>query len=344
MTRPELRSRRRPTAVVAALTASVLLLAACGGGDSAASDEAEGNPNDPRNSPLAQLFGSGTSSADQRAQQLEIEQQVAQCMRDEGFEYEPVDYQAQMGDMNAEWEMQLSDPEGFGEKYGYGVVRGYEMQGDMGATTFEDPNQDYLNSLTPEENEAYYETLYGGSFFGTSEDGEMEEYVPPPLEEQGCQGRAMLAVYGENSPMTNTDMQTRMNELFEDMESDPDVARAIDDWASCMREQDASYDWERPEDAINEFYNRLSELQFGPMTESEDGDGVVVAGTAMDGGMGGMPEVDEADLEELREDELRTWRHDWDCQQEVDLAGVRRDAEQRLVDELLAEFPELQGS
>jgi hypothetical protein len=343
MTRPALRPRRRASSVVAALTASVLLLAACGGGDSAASDEAEGNPNDPRTGPLAQLLGGyGGSSAEQRAQELEIQQQLAQCMRDEGFEYEPVDYQAQMGDTSGEWEMQLNDPEGYGEKYGYGVVRSYEMQGDMGATSFEDPNQDYLNSLTPEENEAYYETLYGATFFGTGDDGEMEEFVPPPLEEQGCQGKAMLAVYGENSPMTDTDMQTRIGELFEDMESDPDIARAIDDWASCMREQDASYDWDRPEDPINDFYNRLSELQYGPVTESEDGG--LVAGTVLDGGFGGIPEVDEADLEELREDELRTWRHDWDCQQEVDIAGVRREVEQRMADELLEEFPELQGS
>lgn len=329
------RAPRGRRALILAAAAAVFL-SACGGGDSSSEDEPAGNPNDPRNSPLAQLLGWGGDTAEQRARDLEVQQQMAQCMQDEGWEYQPVDWNAQMGDLNAEFEMQLSDPEAYGEKYGYGVVRGYESQGDMmNGSTFEDPNQDYMMSLTPDEMEAYQEALYGEQ----PEFVDGEEFVMPPIEEQGCNGQAMLAVYGENSAMTNSDVQERVSEMFESMDADPDVADAIDAWAACMREQDASYEWESPEDVINSFYDRLNELQgFGSM---DDG-GMTMSTTAV--GPGGMPEIDEADLEELRQDELTTWRHDWDCQQEADIAQVRRDAEERMVDELLAEFPELGGS
>ena len=331
-----MRGRR---ALVLTATAT-MILAACGGGESSGSDGGgSGGGDDPSDSPLSQLMGFDVSSADRRAQELQIQQEMAQCMRSEGWEYEPVDYSSQTSDMSAEFEELATDPEGYGEKYGYGVVRSFESQGDMG-TQFEDPNMDYVGSLLPEEMESYYESLYGKQPEMTDGD----EFVMPPLEDQGCFGKATVAVYGENSPMTNTDMQNRLNDLFADAESDPQVAAAIDTWAACMRDKDPSYDWDRPEDVSNSFWDRLNELQgFGSFDGQDDGSGdtgVVVGGD----GSGGMPEVDEADLDALRQDEIATWRDDWDCQQEAEIADVRREVEQRIVDELLEEFPELAGS
>jgi hypothetical protein len=329
------RTTRRRRALILAASAAVVL-SACGGGGESASGEGDENLYDPRNSPLAQLMGWGGDMAEQRARELEVQQELAQCMQDEGWEYEPVDWQAQMGDMSAEWELQMTDPEAYGEKYGYGVVRGFESQGEMSGQQFEDPNQDYMMSLTPDEMQTYQETLYGVQ----PEYVEGEEFTIPPLEEQGCQGKAMLAVYGENSAMTNNEVQERVNSSYEDMMNDPDVLDALDTWASCMREQDPSYDYESPDEVASRLWDRLSELQgYGPM--SEGGDSAPAVTVAVDP-VTGMPEVDEADLEELRQDELTTWRHDWDCQQEAELAQARRDAEQRVVDELLADFPELQ--
>ncbi|MEZ5249029.1 MAG: hypothetical protein R2713_07395 [Ilumatobacteraceae bacterium] len=181
-----------------------------------------------------------------------------------------------------------------------------------------------------------YQALYGPS----PEVGADEEFVMPALEDQGCSGKAQLAVNGE-SPLNDPDMQERMNELFEDAQNDPSVQQAYDDWAACMRDADPSGDWTSPDDAANEFWNRMNELQgFGPFEETVDSGGVVVADTVP---LGGAPAIDEADLDELRADELATWKIDWACQQEVDLAQVRRDVEQRLVDDLVDEFPELGG-
>lgn len=318
-------TRRRP----ALLSVAVVLLAACGGGsdDEAASD---GNPNDPRQGPIGQLLGLDESSAEQRARELEVQQEIVQCMQDQGWEYQAVDWQAQMGDVADDWEEQMADPEGYGQKYGYGVARSHELSGGMGLTGgFEDPNADYVASLSESEMTAYYEALSGPA--PEVQDG--EEFTMPPLEEQGCMGAARLAVHGGN-PLVDPDIEARVSELFEDVESDPLLVEAYETWSACMRDRDPSYGWSRPDEVSSEFWSRLSELQ-----AFDDGE-LGVTGS-VEGGAMVMPEVDEAALEELRADEVATWRDDWDCQQEAGIAEVRRELEQRIADDLLAEFPEL---
>jgi hypothetical protein len=54
-----------------------------------------------------------------------------------------------------------------------------------------------------------------------------------------------------------------------------------------------------------------------------------------------LPEVDQAAIDDLRVEELQIWADDQTCQGKSDLLQVRRDVEQRMVDDLLAEFPEL---
>ena len=52
--------------------------------------------------PLAQLLGFDTSPAEQRAKDLELQQVMVECMKDEGWEYRAVDYSAQGGDFMAD--------------------------------------------------------------------------------------------------------------------------------------------------------------------------------------------------------------------------------------------------
>ena len=341
--RPAARPRvRRTPLATGACVALTVLLAACGGGGG---DEPAADLNDPTQGPLAKLLGFDISPADQRAKELELQQVLVECMKAEGWEYQPVDYSSMGGGFEDEYEEQISDPEAYGEKYGYGVVRGYELQPSFGTgTEFEDPNADYMNSLTMAEQQEYNAALYGEQSFSDDEaidSGEATEFVMPSLEEQGCYGTAQLEVYGD-SPFNDPDMQERLNELFEDSESDPAVTEDYESWASCMTDRDPSYEYTNPSEVINGLYDRLNTLQgFEPFDEEGDsGSGVIVSGTS--GGLSDdQPEIDEADLEELRQDELTTWADDWACQQEVDLAQVRRDVEQRLADDLVAEFPEL---
>lgn len=322
----------------AAALVAVMVMAGCGGGSSGPS---EADLLDPTKSPLAKLLGFDISPADQKVKQLEVEQAVAECMKAEGWEYKPVDYSS-MGGNSAyedEYAEQTADPVAYGEKYGYGIVRQDDISGevnDESAMNWEDPNQAYRDSLSMEEQQAYQEALYGKQTM--PEDG--EEYVPPPIEEQGCYGKGSASVYGD--AMSNPDIQEKLNEYFTDIENDPDLVAANKVWAACMAEIDASYEWKSPDEIYQDLSMRLQEAKGYTVTPNEDGGGWSTSEPAMnEDGSFVQPEADEAEIEQVRKDEIVIWKADHGCQGEAKILQIRRDIEQRLADELLEEFPQL---
>lgn len=249
----------------------LLALAACGGGGGAGGADAD----DDGLGPLAELMGWDVQEpAEARRQELEVQQSIVECMRAEGWEYEPVDWSAQMPETSDEDMALYNDPEAFGAKYGYGVARNYELydaaniesgdgSGGMGVE-FEDPNQEYMSSLTEDEMTEYQATLYGDPDIWESEPDENGVYVSPPLEDQGCQGQAQLAVNGED-PMSDPDIQARMNEYWEDQQDDPRMEAAYDDWADCMGDdieglEAGAEDVTRPDQMYQVFDSRKMEL------------------------------------------------------------------------------------
>ena len=88
----------------------------------ATQDADDDDSDDDVTSPLAALMGWVSDPVEQRRQELEIQEKVAECMKAEGFEYTPVDWSAQM----PETDVDMSDPKAYGEKYGYGVMYNYE--------------------------------------------------------------------------------------------------------------------------------------------------------------------------------------------------------------------------
>jgi hypothetical protein len=324
----------------------VALLAACGGsGDSAASDADLANP---MKGPMAELFGWDMSPADQRAKELEAQQVMVECMKAEGWEYKPVDYSAGSG-FNDEYADMMADPVAYGEKYGYGVVRGFDMQEEMndsGAPMPEDPNSEYVNSLSMDEQNAYYEALYGAM----SEEPMIDEVdesgdtAMPAMESTGCNSQAYDEVYGDQ--LNDPDINDRLNQMFEDSQNDPALKAANATWAECMTEIDPSYEWASPDDISTYLYDKFNTAQgYGPMSDgSEPADTIAMTEESTSGeGVPGfeLPEVDQAAIDDLRVEELQIWADDQTCQGKSDLLQVRRDVEQRMVDDLLAEFPEL---
>jgi hypothetical protein len=204
--------RRRARAVV------VVGVVAIGGWS--AGGVGAGSDDDGSDSPLSDLLGySDFDEAEQRRQELEVQELTAECMREFGWEYEPVDYSAMnFNDPMAEhWELQASDPQAFGERYGYGIMLQYELydavwlESDGAANTvpfeedtFVDPNQEFVESLSPSEQEQYYEDLYGPQTF--EEEGSMTVTSMPAPEDMGCQGRANDEVWNQSSDM-DTDVQ-----------------------------------------------------------------------------------------------------------------------------------------
>ncbi|HWL45790.1 MAG TPA: hypothetical protein VNQ73_22805 [Ilumatobacter sp.] len=135
-------------AIAIATGVAVIALGGCGGepdqaglgvGQGAASpgDGAAGaNDGDSEYlSPLAELLGWNTDPVEQRRQELEIQELAGQCMREYGWEYTPVDYgvhQAPVIDG-----VDMSDPQAYGEKYGYGVMYNYEVSSGPGAAAID---------------------------------------------------------------------------------------------------------------------------------------------------------------------------------------------------------------
>ena len=322
------------------------------------------------------LFGGGDSPAENRRKQLAVEESVAQCMKDLGWEYKPVDYEAQFptGD-----EEQLS-PKEYGEKYGYGNVRNYllyELPYIGGADgpapdpgpVFVDPNQDYVSSLSPDEQTDYYAALYGapvetddgfvgsGGFKATPATDASEtspDDTVPAVEDRGCYGVAQAEIYGE-SPFDDSDFAQRFNDLSQQLENDPRLQDALADWSDCMYEVDASYDFLTPDEPSTLFQKTmatakgLKTLPVDPETGEPIGEYdeslPYYTATYSDGTgwafIGEPKKIPDADVDLLQAEELKLWKLDQSCQKSVKLDDLRKQLEQEIVDTLQGEFPDL---
>ncbi|MFV0306659.1 MAG: hypothetical protein ACK5OX_02820 [Desertimonas sp.] len=329
-----------------------------------------GADDDGWNSPLADLFGyDSMEPAEQRRQQLEVEELTAECMRAEGWEYEPVDWSAMAGSMNdaEDIELQMNDPQAYGERYGYGVMRNYELyeaawledpETAMEAEddTFVDPNQEFVESLSEAEREQYYESLYGEMSI-SSEDSVFEdsEIAEPDPEDMGCSGQAQNEVYGGGAGI-DPDVQGRIEEYFETIGDDPRLADARADWLECMGDGVEGYTgWDGgpvddPEDMWSVFETKKNEALGLEMRafedESEIADEEYYTSQIYEDGSGvawlGEPSpIPDDEVAAITEEEIDTWQRDQECQADSDVSGVTRELEQELVDQLLEEFPEL---
>ncbi|HUF98204.1 MAG TPA: hypothetical protein VMM60_08735, partial [Ilumatobacter sp.] len=323
-----------------------------GDGDDASVEESD--------SPLAALMGWEYNPVEDRRKQLEVEEATANCMRGEGFEYQPVDYSAMS---NAEDDLAFTDPEGFGEKYGYGVMRSYELYeiGDgSGGMMFEDPNQDYTMSLGPDEQQAYYRALYGVEFDGPSNTTPDGEYVPPPLEDRGCSGIARYEIYGE-SPGDDPAVQELLNDYYENQQNDPRLTDASAKWAECMTPSIEELGLDTPEnpDGMYSIMNRIkseatgveiievsSQEEFDEYMNSSDGQ-MMGAEQNQDGSgviyLGEPEEISGEEIDRLTGIEVKLWKADQACLTEANIVEIRRTLELEVVDRITAEFPDLAG-
>jgi hypothetical protein len=221
-----------PTAIAAAL---ILILSGCTSGEDSAGKL------DREKSPLgeyyAALYGSGDEK-DLAKQQKKMQELIAKCMADEGFDYLPVDQSQYTSTSPDEVGIDRSTKKWAAEN-GYGITTQDNTQptGDPDQEPYVDPNQAYIESLSTSEQAAYYETLYGVS--PTEEEMASEDFVYN-WENGGCQGAAQ----NEVQPQPSEDgkykaLIDKMNGLFEKFQTDPGLAKLESDWSSCMA--DAGY-------------------------------------------------------------------------------------------------------
>jgi len=327
------------------LGALALLAAACGGGsdssnvatsdgDSSAQDEQqneqEGDESDedsePSESPLADLIG--IPFTDEEAMEdffndlsRQAEAQIAQCMLTQGFEYTPVDYSALSDAGNIDF-----DTREFAEDYGFGIASDpFEEVFEASEQSFQDPNQDYLETLSPGELDAYQTALAGEIDFGAGDDFNFEP--------QGCQGDAYNELFSFIGVFEEFDSE------FADLEAaydaDPRIVEASSGWAACMSE--AGYNFADADGAESDIQRRFDAIVADPGAfeapelpdDGEDASGPVFFGP------GTLTPEFQVQVDELAVEERAVATASWDCNEplrEIE-EGIQLEYETRFVDE-----------
>lgn len=275
---------------------------------------------------MTMALSAGDLSEEEQQKLRQVEEFVAQCMQEAGFEYIPVDPMAGAPEDDPFADAYSLPPDEFAREYGYGMSTLMRREAPKDQENL-DPNHEIREGLSEAALEEYNSTLWG-DMVDMSADGGAVAIKPggpgggdlPSMEEQGCNGQARAEVYGEDGGgmMVGPDM-SEFESLFEDIEAlrqrietDPRVVAATEEWAVCMAEAGHG-DFETlfaPEDAVME---RMGELYGWETEEGPDG-----GGTAVTTEGGGWVESDVApeDLEELQEWEVAVATADYDCEQE----------------------------
>ncbi len=278
-----------------------------------------GSDDDDYYSPIGEytdvLYGGDFDEEEWNAQYVErervVEQMVAECMTDEGFEYIPQEVDESMfssGDGDSEENVYEPDDREWVERYGYGIVNwpGQEEAEEIPVEEEEipvDPNAEYLESLSENERLAYEEALWGPQ--PTEEEMNDPDYEWPM--DEGCYNVAQNEV-GYPGEDTYAGLEEEFAPLMESMEEfwttsseDPRFAELDAAWAGCMSEAGHSgYTTQMdPQDEIsnevNAFWESLSEEE---MTE-------------------GVDPYDSPEMAEIGKREVETALADLDCREEV---------------------------
>lgn len=263
------RSGARVAAGIAAGVCALLGLAACGGSDG---DEEASEPG------LEEAFGLPAFDEDGANEEFEDEQRrleeaIAACMADRGFEYEP--YVPDFGGIEFTEEDQVE----YARRNGFSVTLPYgdpEYDGDAGGfVEDDDPNSDYVSGLSESEMTAYYEALDGtpeemAEYETTETDPETgETYTMIEGAGAGCRGDAQREVTGDRDTAYSA-MEPLYEEIYERVEADPRTAELEAEWSSCMT--DAGFDFATPDEVYDYAYEDLAAeladiLGFNPMTD-----------------------------------------------------------------------------
>lgn len=303
--------------------------------------------------PGARAFDENT---DFRAQEIEAQQKIAECMAAEGFEYIPFT----PSDVGGGFVFDEFDEAEYVKTYGFGVstwvLQEEEMFGEEGEDPWaNDPNQAIVDAMDEFEREEYYRVLYGGEpdiIMNTPPEeieAMTEEEMMAFYDEayanwvpDGCQNKAYEELYGGGE--SDMAFWEEFGEDFEDMyaraEADPRIAEANAGWSACMA--DKGYDWATQEDMYayfwgtesagtwieGEFQQRVNEVITWPEPEFGEfvGDGTVSVATTIAGG-GGEGEEGEweyygpvYDIEELQpliDEEIAIATANYECSRDM---------------------------
>lgn len=342
--------RARRCLVALAATVSVFALASCTD-EGSASDTPAGDTSATgaaQESPLAPYIDAAYSTGErtdaeideERAQFVAFEEKLAECLKQEGFEYtpeEPRDEYFQIGGV-ADEDFRPDD-EKWVSVHGYGIVD--SMVTPVGGPSEDaeetSPNTTYYESLSDAQKRAFEVARYGQ----TAEEQEqaVEQGIDPfaaSWEDRGCAGWAEheLDLDSEGKPAADLsafeDLLVRMDEVSKTADEDPEVSALDSQWASCMQEAGHS-GFANTEDAQTSLAGEAMEA-FGAETGSETSNE-----SAEQSEVSEIPEApSDAEIEALRGREVELALADLSCREETHYAETRAEivfrVEQEFVD------------
>jgi hypothetical protein len=178
--------------------------------------------------PIEELFNSiygDWSEEDLRDEMQRIEGFIADCMQEAGYEYIPVGYSPT--DPSDAPDAAYGTRE-FAEKYGYGATtRPWVTNGPDPA--FTDPNLDYVDSLSPAEQDAYWTALYGELDYEGDTNGGWER--------GGCQSWAEHQVTSDQNAFEDerfVALQLELEEMWLAAMEDERLSQLERRWSACM--------------------------------------------------------------------------------------------------------------
>jgi len=308
------------TFAAASGTALVLVLTACSGGAEPTDEE---TPLGALDAYFEQMYGDYDEDAG-NVQMMEVEEIVAKCMSEQGFEYTPVDYSS-MGRAEAVGTEELDVEWGtleFAQEYGYGATTNPwgDQSGEPTDTGEEwvDPNSEYIEDMSQTEQTAYFAALYGDtSSSEPPEEGEVvDEY---DWTTAGCQGKAQHEVYESGNGMDDeefTALQDEMSAMWEAAMADPRVSGLDAEWASCM--SDAGYTGLAVvADAEQQFYEKVNAIYEDAYVDVDPEAGEADYAAVEDG--------IQNQLSALTTEEIETAVADYTCRDEVRYTEIQQE-------------------
>ncbi len=236
-------ARFQRKSVPAAIVGAVLALTAC------SSQGAQSSPDEAYEPGVlwSQLEFLTAGHTQERAEQDAVEQQdlVAQCMADQGFEYIPINQNVSVVSFDETYGGPADDTMEFAKQYGYGIIdspskQHYEEVSE--STDYTDPNQDYVNSLSEAEREAYYLAWIGpGDSVEDIAASETGDYVWD-WTKFGCFGWAQKQM-DDKSPARFwedpefTELVDAINGVWDTVAADPEMEKLEAEWSSCMADE-----------------------------------------------------------------------------------------------------------
>lgn len=198
--------------IASVVLAGCLLLTGCGRGGA----DADETPS------LDEQLGLSDEGMLQR--QSQAENHIRDCMKQQGFDYVPVDPRAQMAAMVGAAGLSKED---FEKQFGYGITTLYEQRlnrvGDSANVSIRD-------GLSDADRAAYDRALHGDNPTATLgaalDSGDFTQLG-------GCIKQAADAVFG--GPEVLSSLQAKLDELDERMLADPRMVKAVRAWTHCMR-------------------------------------------------------------------------------------------------------------